>query len=85
MIPELGKWYRVTTGPHRGREGVCDLIQEYPVGTRYRISNQTEIVGRFAADMLAPTTQGEYVSQVSPATYQAALDLLMRRPREVAS
>ena len=79
MNPELGKWYRVTTGPHRGREGVCDLIEPRRNGTFYRISNSEMIVGRFAADMLAETTQGEYVSQVSPETFQAALDLLMGR------
>jgi hypothetical protein len=85
MTPELGKWYRIVSGPHRGRSGVCDLIQDYPSGRRYRITNREMIVGRFAADQLAKSTHDVYASQISPETYQRALDLLTKRPREVQS
>lgn len=79
MTPTKGNWFKVTAGPHRGREGVCDLIDERPNGTFYRISNREMIVGRFPADMLEPTTQPVYESQVAPEVRQGMLDLMMGR------
>lgn len=83
MTPTIGHWYRVTSGPHRGRKGVCDLVDERPNVTLYRIVNPQMIVGRFHADQLTPIANPSraYVSQVSPETQQAALDVLMGRGR----
>lgn len=80
MIPEIGRWYRVTSGPHRGRFGVCDLVDTRPNGIFFRITNPQMIVGRFTADMLEPTNnpQTGYVSQVPADVTQRAMDLLTK-------
>ena len=76
MTPMIGNWYEVKAGPHRGKRGVCDLIKTEGAGTRYRLSNRTEIVGRFAAEQLVEIPAPSYASQVSRETCQAAMDLL---------
>lgn len=79
MTPEIGRWYRVTSGPQKGCHGVCDLITDYPVGTRYRITNRCQVVGRFPAEMLVESPQAAFESTVSPEIRQAALNLLTGR------
>ena len=78
MSVELGKWFKVTSGPHRGRSGVVDLIEERPNGTFYRVTNPSMIVGRFQAEQLEPIASplGDYRSQIEPEVYQRALDML---------
>jgi hypothetical protein len=75
--PEIGREYKVISGPHRGREGVCDLIKTEGVGTRYRLTNREGYVGRFAAEQLAEIAPKKHVSKVSEETQNAALDLMM--------
>ena len=80
MTPELGTWQRVTSGPHRGRTGVVDLIKTEGAGTRYRLSHPhlKEPVGRFPAEMLEPIAAPVYESKVDAQTTQKALGLLMK-------
>jgi hypothetical protein len=75
--PEIGRWYKVISGIHRGKQGVCDLIKTEGVGTRYRLTNETEHVGRFPAEMLAEINPPKYASKVSEETHNAALDMMM--------
>jgi hypothetical protein len=77
--PEIGRWYKVISGIHRGKEGVCDLIKTEGAGTRYRLNHPhlKESVGRFAAEQLAEINPPRYVSKVSEETQNEALDLMM--------
>ncbi len=79
--PEIGRWYRVIMGIHRGKEGVVDLIKTEGAGTRYRLSHPhtKEPVGRFAAEQLAEINPPKYVSKLSEELQQQALNLL-RKP-----
>ena len=81
MTPTTGNWFRVTSGPHHGKAGVCDLVKSEGAGIRYRLTNRTEIVGRFAAEQLEPCAnpQSAYVSQVPAEVTQRAMDMLTGR------
>ncbi len=78
MQPQIGNWRRVVSGPHRAKVGVVDRIVDYPVGTRYRLTNTAEVVGWFAADQLEPadSPNANYVSRVDVEVRQQALDVL---------
>ena len=78
--PEVGQWVRVTTGQQKGSEGVVDLITDFAVGRRFRVTHPHEKVchGRFPLDHLRVIRAPEYQSKVDPATRQRALDLMMK-------
>jgi hypothetical protein len=80
--PEIGRWYKVISGVHRGKQGVCDLIKTEGVGTRYRLTNETEHVGRFPAEMLAEINPPKYASKVSEEVQAEATRLMMTGRRD---
>jgi Fe2+ or Zn2+ uptake regulation protein len=82
--PEIGRWYRVISGVHRGKEGVVDLIKTEGAGTRYRLNHphQHEYIGRFAAEQLAEINAPKYVSQLSPEVQAEALRLVTTGRRD---
>jgi hypothetical protein len=80
MTPEIGRWYRVTSGSQKGQSGCCDLVSSYAVGLRYRLTSDTAgYIGRFPADMLEPTSAPQHEPTVVGAPRQAALDMMVRR------
>jgi hypothetical protein len=82
--PEIGRWYRVISGPHRGKEGVVDLIKTEGAGTRYRLNHphQHEYIGRFAAEQLAEINPPKYISKIDDAVAEDALRLIMTGRRD---
>ena len=76
-----GHWYRVISGVHKGKEGVCDLETTFRVGVLYRLSHPylKEPVGRFHAEQLVEINPPQYISQVDPDVQAKMLDTLMGR------
>jgi hypothetical protein len=78
--PTIGTWQRVTTGPQRGQSGVVDFIRDFPTGRYYRITNPEtkQVIGRFRAEQLEPTSAPQHESKVPAEARQRAFDLLTK-------
>lgn len=78
---EIGRWYRVRSGPQKGATGVHDLTRDYPTGRVYRLVNPDtkHVVGVFLAEDIVPCNAPEYVSPHTPEQRQVGIDLLMGR------
>jgi hypothetical protein len=81
MQPEIGRWYRITSGPQRGQSGVFDIERTFPTGTVYRLVDPVTkvVVGRFRAEQLEPTSAPQHEPKVVGAPRQAALDMMVKR------
>jgi hypothetical protein len=80
MTPEIGTWWKVKAGPQRDQSGVVDLYRDFPTGRYYRLTNPItkQVVGRFRAEQIVPTTAPVYESRVTPEVRQQAMNLLTK-------
>ena len=78
---QKGYWYKVESGVHRGKSGVCDLIKTEQNGeTFYRLGDpyKKELIGRFRAEQLRRIDPPTYVSKLPQEVQNELLALITK-------